>query len=145
MRVYLLLLFMVVPLGVFAKPSLIITCGDLKGTRFDSPDGRTKTSTDGITNFPPQFILDNEKPDQLIVFWGRSREAAILSKTKNQITAIRVMPAELPGVVAMDEVHMYSLYPQTGTLYFTLHRFQNSGVPNSSSFYADCKFSRANP
>lgn len=145
MRVYLLLLFMVIPLGTFAKPSIIVTCGDLKGTRFDSHDGRMKISADGITNFPPQFILDDEKPNQLTVVWGRSKEAIILSKTKNQISAVRVMPAESPGMVAMDEVHMYSLYPQTGTLYFTLHRFQNSGVPNSSSFYADCKFSKASP
>lgn len=134
-------LFIFVPATGFAKPSLIVDCCDLKGMRFDSKNGQTKTSSDGITGFTSKFIFMTYNQDKVMVLWGGSHEASVVRRTKNQITAVRAIPSKNPGMVAMDEVHMYSLYPQRGILYFTLHRYLNNGVPNSASFYADCKFS----
>lgn len=143
--IQLLALFFCVSLR--AEPILTVMCEEPKGTRFDFLQDKLTTAPDGFKGVNPVFIIDSSKPGKLFVVWGPSKliedkvptnakEVPIVSKTENQITAIEVDPTG-------DAVIMYSLYPQSGVVYMTQHRYQilGGGVANSASYHAKAIFS----
>jgi len=141
------LLFVLDP--AFAKPILTATCEEPIGSRFDQVSGKVEIRDDGFTGVRPVFILDDEKPGKLLFIWGpaqwakdagvetKALEAIIVSTTADKITAVR-LDDQAAGVM-----QMFSLYPAKGLIYFTQHRYLNAagGVPNSSTYYARCRFS----
>ena len=131
----------------WAEPILTATCNEPKGSRFDLKKGKINSSADGFSGIHPVFIIDKDKPSKLLVVWGaaklkgielatNAKEIDIVSATDNQITAIEVDPTG-------DAVLMYSLFPQSGLIYFTQHRYQllEGGNPNSASYHSKCNFS----
>ena len=131
-----------------AKPVLTVTCSEPTGHRYDYVQGSIESSTDGFSGVNPVFVVDDEKPKKLLVIWGpanparalgferRANEATIISATPDKITAVRIDDAN-SGVV-----HMYSLYPVKGLVFFTQHRYLNfsGGQPNSATYYVRCTF-----
>jgi len=133
-----------------AEPVLTAMCNEPVGVRYDLIDGKILKRDDGYSGVNPVFIIGDDNPDKMIFIWGpanaaksigyetKALEAVIVSTTKDKITAIRLDDP------AYGVVHMYSLYPSKGLVYFTQHRsLALSGViPNSSTYYARCKFTR---
>lgn len=138
--------------GTAREPSLTAVCDQPLGTRLDLVGPTIKSGDDSFTGVQPVFIIDEAKPDVLTVVWGATKsvrdggvptsalEATIISRTATKITAVRIDDAEY-GVV-----HMYSLYPNKGLVFFTQHRYLNAagGVPTASTYYARCQFSAGN-
>jgi len=105
-------------------------------------NGKIEKHDDGFSGVNPTFILDDEKPGKLLYIWGPAKwakdvgietkalEATIVSKTDAKITAVQVDDPRL-GVV-----HMYSLYPSNGLVFYTQHRYLalSGGIPNSRLF-----------
>lgn len=150
MRHLALTLLVVLPAMAHAQQALVATCGEPVGTRYDQVGGLIKQQADGFAGVNPVFFVSAEAPTKLRFVWGPAawardqlqlrshmQEAIIISATSEKLTAVRVEPE---GVT-----QMYSLYPDKGLVFFTQHRYiapHMGGVPTSSSFYANCEFSR---
>jgi len=133
------------------SPILTAVCDEPSGVRVDLVGQTLKKGDDSFTGVKPVFISDDAKPDVLTVVWGPTKavqdaavptpaiEAQVISRIDAKITAVRIDDAEY-GVV-----HMYSLYPEKGLVFFTQHRYLTAagGVPTASTFYAKCRFSRS--
>lgn len=131
-----------------AKPVLTVTCGEPTGIRYDQINGKIEKRDDGFSGVTPVFIVDDEKPGKLLFVWGPAKwaknvgvetkalEAVVVSITDDKLTAVRIDDP------AFGVVHMYSLYPEKGLVYFTQHRYLNAagGIPSSSTFYSRCNF-----
>jgi hypothetical protein len=131
-------------------PTLTAVCEEPSGNRVDLVDQTIRRGDDSFGGVNPVFIIDDAKPGVLTVVWGPTKavqdagvptsaiEAQIISQIDTKITAVRIDDAEY-GVV-----HMYSLFPEKGLVFFTQHRYLNAagGVPTASTFYAKCRFSR---
>jgi len=132
------------------SPILTAVCDEPAGVRLDLVGQTIKKGDDSFTGVKPDFMLDDAKPGILTVVWGPTKalqdagvptpaiEARVISQIETKITAVRVDDPEY-GVV-----HMYSLYPEKGLVFFTQHRYLNAagGVPTTSTYYASCRFSR---
>lgn len=130
-------------------PTLTAVCEDPSGVRVDLMGPTIKRGDDSFTGVKPVFIIDDAKPGVLTIVWGPTKavqdagvptpaiEAQIISQIDTKITAVRIDDAEY-GVV-----HLYSLYPGKGLVFFTQHRYLNAagGVPTASTYYANCRFS----
>ena len=131
-----------------AKPVVTVTCAEPIGSRYDLQDGVVRAQADRFSGVRPVFILDDDKPKVLTFIWGpadwakrelgvqqSAQEAIIVSVTAEKITAIRT---EEQGVT-----QMYSLYPSSGLVFFTQHRYVAlaGGVPTASTFHSKCTFS----
>jgi hypothetical protein len=132
-------------------PVLTAVCEEPSGVRVDLVGQTIKKGDDSFTGVKPVFIIDDAKPGILTLVWGPTKsvqdagapspavEAQIVSQIDTKITAVRIDDPEY-GVV-----HMYSLYPDKGLVFFTQHRYLNAagGVPTASTFYTRCRFSRS--
>lgn len=148
MRLALIFFLIQMMIPAFAKPVMTATCDEPVGNRIDQVGGKIQRREDGFTGVNPVFILDDEKPGKLLYIWGPAKwardsgvetkalEASIVSVTGDKLTAVRVDDHTF-GVV-----HMYSLYPAKGLVFFTQHRHLNvdGGVPSSATYHARCKF-----
>lgn len=133
-----------------AQQALMALCDEPVGVRFDQVGDQIKQQADGFAKVNPVFVVRLEAPERFRYIWGPAEwardaslgkadmeEAIILSATNEKITAVRV---DAEGVT-----QMYSLFPDKNLVFFTQHRYvapHMGGVPNSSSFYARCEFSR---
>ena len=133
-----------------AKPVLTVTCNSPKGTSVDYGTGqfgtgmKVETNKDGYRGDTPVFVIDDAKPNKMLVIWGESKtlgpaaetkatEAIIIHQTANQISAVE--PYEVGA-------WLYTLYPKLGIGYFSRHSHQYSGtVSVGVIFYSLCKFS----
>ena len=147
-----LIIFMTLLIAVLAEaePVLTVTCNPPQGTRFDYGTGlfgtgmKVETNKDGYRGVTPVFVIDDAKPNKMLVIWGetktlgpaaetRAAEAIIIYQTVDQIIAV-----ESYEVGAW----LYSLYPQLGIGYFSRHSHQYKGtVSVGVIFYSLCKFS----
>lgn len=132
--------------AAIAKPVLTVNCDEPNGSRFDQVGNEVQQQADGFEGANPLFIWDDSKPKSLMVVWGIANWAKDAGVSSNAEEASIVLSNEsMISAIAIDEfgaVKIYSLYPDKGLVYFTQHRYMNTmgGVPNSSSFYASCKF-----
>ncbi|MCZ6624410.1 MAG: hypothetical protein O7B35_09325 [Deltaproteobacteria bacterium] len=85
-----LIIFMTLLIAALAeaKPVLTVTCNSPKGTRFDYGTGqfgtgmKVETNKDGYRGVTPVFVIDDAKPNKMLVIWGESKTLGPAAETK---------------------------------------------------------------
>lgn len=148
MRIILSLLSLAVSTAILAKPILTATCDVPVGNRYDQISGTIKERHDDFTDVHPVFVLDDQKPDKLLLIFGptkpaqdfgfptKAEEAQIVSASKDKVSAI------LLGDTPAAPVEMFTIYPTRGVMFYTKHGGGSAVDPFTATFQAKCKFSQ---
>jgi hypothetical protein len=154
--VSLVLLLVAFQASVAAKPLLIVTCDAPQGADMSYGGGlfglrerKVETSSVRYPDLHPTFLIDEDKPQRLLVTFGDPTasqappepdhpfEASIIYATDDPITAVAPRG---------EAVWMYSLFPKLGIGYFVTHNHIPFGSTSRSvSTYALCHFVRREP
>ena len=138
------ILFIALAAPAASKPILIAVCEEPEGPRIDyggmnGQEWSLEISTDKYTGVHPVFIINDETPNNIIVYWGNTKkydnqlsedfkkffkdlmstkawDAQIIHVTDSQISAIRLYDTGLM---------LYSLFPKRKMGYFTYHDNQS--------------------
>jgi hypothetical protein len=145
MRLLTALVLVVLSFYVQARPVMTITCTEPSGPRTDYYGGKFEDKKDGFDSVTPTFIFDDEKPEQVTVIFGPAKwvkdagydpgafEATVLLKNSEQITMIASTGTHIG--------QMYSIFPEKGIGYFTLHKYLpfEGGVASTATLISKCK------
>jgi hypothetical protein len=133
-----------------AKSIVTVSCGEPTGSNFSYGSGpfgtgmKLKSQKDGFKGVNPVFIIEEAKPDTMLVIWGDTKALGSAAETKAKEAVIILQTAEqISAVERYDQgVWLYSLYPKLGIGYFSVQKHWLGGLSISSSYYSFCKFSR---
>ena len=139
-------LLLYVPVAV-AGANLVVTCSEPSGPRTDYYAGKFEHSQDGFAGVRPTFIFDDATPKVAIVVFGPSQhavaigvkdpgafEAAVVVKTSEQISLVASTGSHI--------AQLYTLFPQKGQGFFTLHKHLSlfGGVASTATMFSKCEF-----